>query len=45
MIFFFNFQIWSAKDFKPIKTLLAHEEKITSLDITGGNANQNLICW
>lgn len=30
------FQIWSARDFKPVKTLAGHEAKVTSLDVTGG---------
>ena len=29
-------QVWSARDFKPIKTLSGHEAKVTSLDITEG---------
>lgn len=30
------FQIWSARDFKPVKTLAGHEAKVTSLDVAGG---------
>lgn len=29
-------QIWSARDFKPVKTLSGHEAKVTSLDVAGG---------
>jgi WD40 repeat protein len=31
------FQLWSARDYKPIKSLVGHESKVTSLDISGGN--------
>ncbi|RZS22759.1 hypothetical protein BHM03_00055583 [Ensete ventricosum] len=34
--------VWSAQDFKPIKTLSGHEAKITSLDITKGYGNYDL---
>lgn len=30
------FQLWSARDYKPIKSLVGHESKVTSLDISGG---------
>jgi U4/U6 small nuclear ribonucleoprotein PRP4 len=30
------FQLWSARDYKPIKSLAGHESKVTSLDISGG---------
>ena len=29
-------QIWSSRDFKPVKTLSGHEAKVTSLDVSGG---------
>ncbi|KAK7838766.1 u4/u6 small nuclear ribonucleoprotein prp4-like protein [Quercus suber] len=29
-------KIWSARDFKPVKTLAGHEAKVTSLDVAGG---------
>lgn len=32
----YPFQIWSARDFKPVKTLSGHEAKVTSLDVIGG---------
>lgn len=36
-------QVWSSKDFKPVKTLSGHESKITSLDVVAG---QNaVICY
>jgi len=30
------FQLWSARDYKPINSLVGHESKVTSLDISGG---------
>lgn len=30
------YQVWSSRDFKPIRTLSGHEAKVTSLDIAGG---------
>lgn len=32
----FSSQVWSSKDFKPVKTLSGHESKVTSLDVVGG---------
>lgn len=32
-------QIWSARDFKPVKTLSGHEAKVTSLDVAGGKSH------
>lgn len=29
-------QVWSGRDFKPVKTLSGHEAKVTSLDVLGG---------
>lgn len=41
----FSFQIWSARDFKPVKTLSGHEAKVTSLDIIGGQLDRfYLLC-
>ena len=31
-----DFQIWSARDFKPVKTLSGHEAKVTALDVAAG---------
>jgi U4/U6 small nuclear ribonucleoprotein PRP4 len=31
------FQLWSAQDYKLIKSLVGHESKVASLDISGGN--------
>lgn len=31
-------QIWSSRDFKPVKTLAGHEAKVTSLDVVGGES-------
>ncbi|CAM8886140.1 unnamed protein product [Rhodiola kirilowii] len=28
-------KVWSARDYKPVKTLSGHEDKVTSLDIIG----------
>jgi U4/U6 small nuclear ribonucleoprotein PRP4 len=33
----FCLQLWSTRDYKPIKSLAGHESKVTSLDISGGN--------
>ena len=30
-------QVWSSRDFKPVKTLSGHEAKVTSVDVVGGN--------
>lgn len=35
----YKFQIWSARDFKPVKTLSGHEAKVTSLDVLGGKVS------
>lgn len=29
-------QVWSARDFKPVKVLSGHEAKVTSVDVVGG---------
>lgn len=36
LIPFFLSQVWSSRDFKPVKTLSGHESKVTSLDVVGG---------
>lgn len=30
-------QVWSSRDFKPVKVLSGHEAKVTSVDVAGGN--------
>ena len=32
----FASQVWSARDFKPVKVLSGHEAKVTSVDVAGG---------
>lgn len=44
LIVVISFQIWSARDFKPVKTLSGHEAKVTSLDITGGRCYCFIYC-
>ena len=34
--FDFLHQVWSSRDFKPVKTLSGHEARVTSLDVGGG---------
>lgn len=29
-------QVWSSRDFKPVKVLSGHEAKVTSVDVVGG---------
>lgn len=31
------YQVWSGRDFKPVKTLPGHEAKVTASDISAGN--------
>lgn len=37
----FCHQVWSSKDFKPVRTLAGHESKITSLDVVAGEFSLN----
>lgn len=34
--------MWSSKDFKPVKTLSGHEDKLASLDVVAGTLSETI---
>lgn len=34
-------QIWSARDFKPVKTLAGHESKVAGVDVSAGEFSES----
>lgn len=36
-------QIWSARDFKPVKTLAGHESKVAGVDVSSGETFKHVL--